>query len=316
MLISTIIAPSDAPQLHGPQVSQAKAFDALDDTILNQVRAYGRYGVLIWELVNHIASAQNPGSRQEARSIRLQVLQRIPRLLKLACLFRVGRVAVSVVRLPEASVIRKRGSHRGSTISRRAAGAQQSARKPPRIKLLQKNTYGQSASSAMEKTQSDAKAKNQGRLPATLPCPSAETERDYIESNERIRAAGMALGRLRRQPKRKWSGYINGTRTWRDRKILLPNGSSAYCYGARRGRVVWSMHPGKLLGGFCGEPWEWGVLPQNCITVVKNEAAATLGRLKLGLKERPSEVKKHSARANGCKPCRDGRKRGRPTTKA
>src|SRR5712672_3841762 len=157
MLISTIIAPAGAPQVHRPQLSQTTAFDALDNAILDHVRTQGRYGLTIWTLVNHIASAQNPTSRHDARSIRLQILQRIRRLLKLARLFRVGRIAVSAVRLPKANVIRKRCSYRGSTTSRCAAEAQRSAHKPPRINLLQKNTYGQSASSAIEKTQSDAK---------------------------------------------------------------------------------------------------------------------------------------------------------------
>jgi hypothetical protein len=316
MQISTIIAPPGVPQVHAPKPSQNLVFDVLDDAILNRVRAHGRYGVKIWKLVNEISSAQNPTSRQEARSIRLQLLRRISRLLKLNLLFRVGRIAISVVRLPKASVARRRKSNRGSTISRPTVEVQQSAPKPPRIKSLQTNNCAQCASSFTEKTQSDTKAKNQGRLLDKLPFRSADADSDHVQNNQRIRAAGVALSRLPRQPKRKWSGFVNGTRIWRGRKILLPDGVQAYCYGARKGKVVWSLHSDKLIGGFCGEPWEWGVLPQQYITLVKHEAAVTLGRLKFGRKERPSEVKKRTARANGRKPCRQGRKRGRPSKPA
>src|SRR6266850_4814771 len=152
MLISTIIASAGAPQVHSTQLTTA--FDALDNAILDHVRTQGRYGLTVWKVVNVIATTQNPTSRHDARSIRLQVLHRILRLLKLARLFRVGRIAVSVVRLPKASVIRKRCSYRGSTTSRYAAKAQRSARKPPIINSLNENNCVQSASPVLEKTKS------------------------------------------------------------------------------------------------------------------------------------------------------------------
>jgi hypothetical protein len=56
----------------------------------------------------------------------------------------------------------------------------------------------------------------------------------------------------------------------------------------------------------------WGVIRANQVQVIKNEAAILLGRFKKGIFERKSEAKASAARSNGAKPCRPGRKRGRP----
>lgn len=311
MLISTIIAPTDALQIHRPQRPETARFDALDSAVLYHLQMQGRYGLPIWQLVNDVAAAQNPGCRDDARSIRLQLLKRLKRLLQIRMIFRFGRHAVSVVQLPRLSVKPGRRSPPGSTVSGRHI-LTQSFRAKTLENTSQNGIPGTKPDSvAIKQTESAMLVKSHSQSIAAMPSSAIAPER-HKDTVEQIRNAAMALSQLPRQPKRKWSGYVNGTRIWRDRRILLPNGSPVFCYGARRGQVVWTTHPGKLVGGFCGEPLEWGVLPQDLISLLKNEAAATLGRLKFGRKERSSELKKQIARANGAKPCRGGRRRGRP----
>jgi len=51
------------------------------------------------------------------------------------------------------------------------------------------------------------------------------------------------------------------------------------------------------------------------VQIFRSPEAALLGRRKRGKKERPSKRKAKAARANGCKPCQFGRRRGRPLNK-
>ena len=94
--------------------------------------------------------------------------------------------------------------------------------------------------------------------------------------------------------------------------IRLPTGEAVFAFGALRGRVIWSREPGVLTGSIDGAGVHWGVLPAEKVLVVKNEHAVRLGQLKSGKVERKSEAKSTAARLNGTRPCKDGKRRGRP----
>ena len=127
-----------------------------------------------------------------------------------------------------------------------------------------------------------------------------------------LTAAARALAKRPRRVKRKWSGFAQGERVWRNREIELPDGRRAFIYGALRGKVGWSLHP-------IGMPMDndhlgnWGVSPQHAVRLVRNPNAQMLGRRKAGIRERPSAAKAEAARVNGQMPPRPGsRPRGRP----
>jgi hypothetical protein len=133
-----------------------------------------------------------------------------------------------------------------------------------------------------------------------------------IERGDEIRRAASALARLHHLAKRPWTGFIGKQRIRRDQRIILADGRQVFASGARQGRVVWSLHPGRLVGGLGGEPWQWGVVPAASVKLAKCESAAILGRLKKGCRERKSEAKAIAARINGARSCHSGRRRGRP----
>src|SRR6266446_3083496 len=128
MLISTICAPASAPQLHNPPAEPARSprLDRLDSEIVEAIGENGRYGAPIWAILNWIADAQNPACRAEARSLRLELWQRLRRLLRVGLVFRFGRKSVTSVKLPRLTVRRSRRPRAGSTIEK--TGDQRSRR--------------------------------------------------------------------------------------------------------------------------------------------------------------------------------------------
>jgi len=127
-----------------------------------------------------------------------------------------------------------------------------------------------------------------------------------------LTAAARALAKRPRRVKRKWSGFVQGKRVWRNREIELSDGRRAYIYGVVRGRVGWSLHP-------IGIPKDddtlenWGLAHESAVRLVRNPHAQLLGRRKAGIRERPSAAKAAAARVNGQMPPRPGsRPRGRP----
>jgi hypothetical protein len=133
-----------------------------------------------------------------------------------------------------------------------------------------------------------------------------------VERREEIRHAASAVATLRHVAKRPWTGFIGNQRIRRDQRIILADGRQVFAFGARKGQVVWSLNPGRLVGGLCGEPWEWGVVSSASVRLAKSEPAAILGALKRGRREHKSEAKASAARSNGRCPCAPGKQRGRP----
>jgi hypothetical protein len=115
---------------------------------------------------------------------------------------------------------------------------------------------------------------------------------------------------LPRGVKKRWSGYVNGVRIWRNRRIRLPNGELAYAYGALRGKLVWTTCE-TGLNAEPGDDWAWDVIDADQVRLVGNPNAVALGKMKAGVPEKESEAKKQAARANGRKACKPGRQRSR-----
>ena len=93
--------------------------------------------------------------------------------------------------------------------------------------------------------------------------------------------------------------------------MRLSTGESVFAFGALRGRVVFVSQPDGPIGTVNGLGRDWGVVPAKGVEIVRNPHAILLGRQKRGSRERPSTLKAASARRNGAKPARHGR-RGRP----
>ena len=298
MLISEFVAPTTAPVYAGPPPQSRPArLDALDGCIVEALRIRGRYGAGVWELIDALADAGEHESRAEIRAARISLWHRLQSLLDRHLIFRQGRKRISVFNLPTGGVSRRRRKRAGSTLAPEPA-------QHPAI-------YDNHLISNFPKQQATSDG-----TPPTLQkthcadAPPGGTITD--ERREKIRHAASALARLRHLAKRPWSGFIGEQQIRRDQRIILADGRRAFAFGARQGRVVWSLHPNRLVGGLCGEPWEWGVVSSARVRLEISEPAAILGRLKKGCREHKSEAKASAARRNGAKPCRNGRRRGRP----
>jgi hypothetical protein len=134
-----------------------------------------------------------------------------------------------------------------------------------------------------------------------------------VDQNERSRAAELKqaaseLGRLPRLRRRVWTGFLeNGQRAWRGRKVIMPDGRVAAIYCIVRGKagLIWN-DPARVEG------LGMKLLPVTELKLFKSPAAVILGGAKRGVREARSDAKVLAARANGCKPPRPGKRRGRP----
>ena len=70
------------------------------------LRKEGRYGSLVWPLLNKVAEIQPQQTRAELRETRLNLWHRLRRLIKAGVVFRFGRKRVSVFKLPKHTVNR------------------------------------------------------------------------------------------------------------------------------------------------------------------------------------------------------------------
>ena len=293
MLINIICAPPDAPQISTAPFQPAlqPKLDRLDMRIVETVREFGL--TKIWAVLNALADDEAPRNRAEGRNLRLHLLAKLRRLNRLGLVFFVGRNLVSPEKPdPETALAasRRRGrSVRKSSVFR-AVSAGSSLNCPKQ----------QSATHPVQGTGDGSKNKSTGPVREAKKTKSAPDPAEVV-------LAARALAQIPRKQKRKWSGYMDGERIWRDRKIVLPDGSVVYVYGARRGQGVYFRDLSREL-----EPGRWGAFKTSEVKLWKNPAAVALGSRKRGRKERRSSKKILAARANGRKPCRKGRTRGRP----
>jgi hypothetical protein len=298
MLISAVVAPFDAQQVHFPPPPPgAPLLDRIDEQIIAALRAHGRYGAGIWELLNPLASAQEHNSRADLRAARLALWDRLRGLLKRGLVFRQGRKRISLVKLPQASARRRRRRRAGITISSMLDQNPAGRDNQLRILCLDKEGALPTTSLAPQKTKT---AEAHARTPV------------IDRRREDIRRAAIALAKMPRGGKGPLTGYLHGRPARRGQPILLPGGRRAFVWGCKRGKVVWSMDPKELLSGVLNAGVAWGALPQAQVTLEMNAAAAVLGQGKRGVREAPSALKATSCRANGRCPVRARRKRGRP----
>jgi hypothetical protein len=128
-----------------------------------------------------------------------------------------------------------------------------------------------------------------------------------------VTVAACAMGLRRRGFKQRhreriFTGFLWGRkRAHRGQAVLLPDGTLGFVYVVQRGKVaIWRQSPFSV-----GEE-EHLVFNVSDLRRYKLPSAVLLGSLKAGVVERPSARKGESCRRNGCRPCHEGRYRGRP----
>jgi hypothetical protein len=287
-MISFFIAPENAPQRHlgttPPQSApRLESLDRLDRRIVESISRCGHYGDRIWTILNSLALEEAPKQRSEQRVMRLELWARLRRLLKEEFVFLFNRHMVTARKIhSERKLRRKRIAKAGSAL----IPPDQANSAIPANHLSVNLFRAVEAYERKKKTESD-------------PRPME------------LSHAARLLARIR-HGKRPRTGLFHGVRARRGCAIRLRDGRQAFLYGCTRNLVIWSLDPLVLLMDLRKPGVEWGVAPEREIALVKNPAAAVLGAAKRGHSELPSIAKAESARRNGRRPCRPGRRRGRP----
>ena len=289
MLVSVIAAPPGAPQQYvvPSQSRPLPRLDPLDLAIQQEVQQHGRYGLRVWTALNAISRSQRTGGREKQRRLRLHLWHRLKGLLHRGVLFPFGRKCVSSVKVPrERAVSRKRRVCAGSTI-----GETSQPPGPPSINHLSGRLLGAPS------------------LDPTLSVGAPKTQ--TAVSPEDLTEAGRSLAQLPRRPKLR-CGRIDGKPSYRGMPVRV-SGREVFVFGARSGKVIYTVEPGGPAGDPSSVGVLWGVASAREVQAVRNAAAAILGRGKGGVTEAPSTLKAASSRRNGTAPVRPGsRARGRP----
>ena len=298
MLLSILCAPPNAPQIPAAplQTPLQPKLDRLDKKIVETVHESGL--TKIWSILNVVANEENPKNRTEGRDLRLLLLAKLQRLNRLGLVFFAGRNLVAPEKADptttQAASRRRRRTVRKSPIFRPV-----SAENSPKCGTQQ------NATQLVQKLGNEPKNR-----PIEPPQETGKTESDTGAAA--LTSAAQTLARLPRKQRKKWSGYVDGRRIWRDQKIILLDGSVVYAFGALRGQVVYFRDLPREP-----EPGRWGAVNASQVKLWKNPAAVALGRRKSGVKERKSIWKLLAAWRNGRKPVRVGRRRrGRPAKKS
>lgn len=286
-MISIISAPASAPQLHvpPPRLPSAPKLDPIDLAIQQEIRSHGRYGCGIWSALNAISRAQGPGEREEQRRLRLRLWHRLKGLLHRGVLLRFGRKAVSSVKVPRERAVRRR--------RRLGAGS----------------TFAQAIDFGGTKTSKHLSANSLSQVspvPALMVHP---VKTQTAVTPEDLSKAGRLLAQLPRRKKLR-CGRIGAKPSYRGMPIWV-NGRMGYVFGARAGKVIYTVEPGGPAGDPSSAGVLWGVASAKNVQAIKSPAAAVLGQGKRGITESPSARKQAAARVNGRCPARAGRKRGR-----
>ena len=234
--------------------------------------------VRIWSAINWVADSMGRANRTVSRQRRRDLLERLKTLRRKGLLRSAGRGHL----LP-ASVENWARLVSGSP-------AMNSGRRP--ASRLRKASPDQLLTRAEEKPNTLCSGKSVVEV--------AMKRVKFLQDLQRGEAllpsvAGRAL-RRRAGLSRKRTGRVHGQWMSRDQPIRLGNGRLVYIYAALRGRVAWNAAPGdeREIG-----PGKCGVATVDEVALAKLPAAVCLGRLKRGVRERPSELKAAAARRNG-----------------
>jgi hypothetical protein len=298
-VINIISAPPKAPQICSPSPLQllAPRLDPIDRLIIETVKEHGP--VKLWSLLNYLAQEEGERSRAEGRKARLNLWRyRIKRLKWLGLVFGRGRNQLAITR-SELQLRRRQ--------PRRSKGSVLNVPHSSDVSVGNSQTH-QPKVDSLKPVPAQLVSRTSAEYSLSVDSMKTQTAPDASQITE----AAQELARLPRRPKRRWSGWIGSVRSYRNMPAHLTDGRVVYVYGARRGRVVFTSQPDGPIGSKQGLLRDWGVLPASQVVLAKNEAAVALGRLKKGVREIKSVDKVSAARRNGAKPCRPGKKRGRP----
>ncbi len=307
--------PPGAEQIYVPPPVSPRPprLDEKDEEILTLIREQGPTS--IWPLLTRLADAEAPGRRAQGRELRLALWHRLRRLIHVGILFRHHRTAVAVtppLPQPRQAARRRRqrasdrrGSQIGTVVSADVGAAGSTLNKAKARRILE-----QVEAEAARPKHIFKQVEDEPTRPTSDPgANTAETE--FAAAPHEISAAARALGRLPRHHKR-WTGWLHGQHCWRERLVVLPGGEVAPLIWCSRGRVLL-----RNVNDLPVAEWLiWGARRAQEVTLFRHPAAVALGRMKRGVREKKSEAKTRAARANGFKPARNGRRRGRPPRSA
>jgi hypothetical protein len=297
--------PQPPPDLNGTDLMLFKA-----------LQRHGRYGSLIWPLLNEVAAEQKPADRAEARQIRRELWRRLRGLIKAGVVHWYTRKSISIFNLPRHYVNRRRRSRAGSTLTSKLASKTCQTgilpSKSAKNKLLSDCGTAAPPQPVATITQTAQAASSDPLPPIRLAAKSDAAPTHNEEQADRIRQAARELARLPRNVRRRSNGYIGQVPVRRNQRIILPSGQLVYAYGVTRRKLVWTSRATGPNTDSSDDNWAFGAVDADQVRLVKDPNAIILGRLKTGVRERASEAKRRAARANGLNACRPGRRRGRP----
>ena len=292
-MISIIVAPPTAPQVLPPARSKPKlrTLNQAESQIVDAVQEHGV--VKLWPIIDELVLKDGKVSRAELRQRRRELYTTVYGLIQSGMLIWAGRncIALPGTRLP---ILVQR---RRSPVAYRHPRLAGSARTEPQLPRL--------TIPAIEPDSQPVAVRAPLRSQPARP-PKTES----AASPEQITEAARSLATLPRDKARRWTGWIDGQRSWRGRLVLTPAGDVLPLVMANRGRVLLQETSDAELSPI--EIWRRTVWRSEQVQLVRNPAAVLLGRLKLGVVERPSAAKQRAARMNGLRPCRPGLRRGRP----
>jgi hypothetical protein len=295
-MIFAFVAPEDCPQVHATTPPPAPRLDLIDQRIIEAVREHGP--VKTWSLFNWLAEDAGARSRDEGRAARRILWERVRRLKRLSLVFGHGRNEVAATK-PSRQPARPRPRRRERRVVPAPEFCGVSATCPPPMQTI-----------------AELNEPPETQL-VRMTTPKGADEQEPQETNtapdpEQVAQAARSLAALPRRPRRRWSGMIGRIRSYLNMPIRLPDKRVVYALGAKHGRVPYTSQPDGSIGSPEGLRRDWGVVPASQVEFIRNPAAVLLGSRKRGVRERKSEAKASAARSNGAKPCRPGRKRGRP----
>ncbi len=259
--------------------------------VMAAMRQNGREPIQLWRFINALARAEQPEYRLQHRFWRVRFLTAIRELRRVQLIFQ----HYDLIALADFPYKSRRKTPKRQEQSVRKAASQ---------------TGGSNAATAPAETVPkipQPPASHLSTVSQTAMAPPPLTK-NATPSADEISAAASELAQRTRPRIRKWTGVLRGERLRRRSLVQVPSGEVLPAYIVTRGKVIVLRFPcedAKFLARF----------DESEVIRIKNPAAVTLGRLKRGVRERPSATKAAAARANGCMPPRPGsRPRGRPRT--
>gem|GEM_PF-1934161 len=251
----------------------------------------------------------SPKGRAEARELRLRLLRKVERLIGLGLLHRGRRNQIATYKFMAKPVVRRARRRKPSVGETTSTKAVSGVKSPPPPKQDCR---------PLPVSAEVVVASHGGQQP-----PPTEAKTESVPDRSQVTQAARALACLPRKQPRKLTGWLHGQQCWHGRLVSFPDGVIGKLVWANRGRVLVyceSVEEGVNVdvNDFC----EWQknyderllhfAARERDVQLFKRPEAALLGSLKRGVRERRSELKAATARANGLMPPRAGRSRGRP----